>query len=92
MFLLEDVGLHSYLEPIPDLDRDDDLASELNAPRWKPTPRGQILLEPKEATKARLGRSPDSGDALVLAFAKAGVSPETLPDTSVGYVGDQWSM
>lgn len=49
-------------------ERDEKLAAELNAPRWRPTPRGQIALELKDVTKSRLGRSPDRADALVNAF------------------------
>jgi hypothetical protein len=51
--------------------RDDDLATELNAIRYKITPRGQIQLEPKEDTKRRIDRSPDRADAMALAFAAA---------------------
>lgn len=36
-------------------------------PRWKLTPRG-IQVELKEETRKRLGRSPDRGDAVVLAM------------------------
>ena len=45
---------------------DRELLADLCAPRWKATPRG-IVVEPKEAIQARLGRSPDKGDAVVLA-------------------------
>lgn len=40
--------------------------TELTSYRWKLEHRG-IQLEPKEATKKRLGRSPDLGDAIALA-------------------------
>jgi len=39
---------------------------DLTAPQWRPTARG-IQIEPKEGIKRRLGRSPDVGDAIVLA-------------------------
>jgi hypothetical protein len=43
------------------------LLADLAAPRWKLTPRG-IQVELKEDTRKRLGRSPDRGDAVVLAM------------------------
>jgi hypothetical protein len=42
------------------------LLADLCTPKWKPTLRG-ILVESKEDIKKRLGRSPDYGDAVVLA-------------------------
>ena len=49
-------------------DIDDKTAADLLAPKWKPNARGQIEVEKKDETKKRLGRSPDDGDALLLAF------------------------
>ncbi|MCP4536245.1 MAG: terminase [Chloroflexi bacterium] len=43
------------------------LRADICAPRWKLTAAG-IIVEPKSETKKRLGRSPDLGDALVLAL------------------------
>jgi hypothetical protein len=48
------------------LPRDQRLAADLCAPRYRLTARG-IQIEDKAAIKARLGRSPDRGDAVVLA-------------------------
>ena len=49
---------------------DDLLAGDLTAPRYDYEPgTGRYQLEQKEQVKARLGRSPDSGDALSLTFA-----------------------
>lgn len=48
---------------IPD---DPRLRADLCAPRWEATPRG-IKVESKDEVKARLGRSPDHGDSLLLA-------------------------
>lgn len=45
---------------------DPELLADLCAARWKLTPRG-IQVEEKEEIRKRLGRSPDCGDALVLA-------------------------
>jgi hypothetical protein len=43
-----------------------EVLADLTAPRWKLSTSG-ILVESKEDIKQRLGRSPDVGDALVLA-------------------------
>jgi len=45
---------------------DPELMADLAAPRWRPTPSG-VQIESKEEIKARIGRSPDCGDAVVLA-------------------------
>ena len=62
--------------------RDDELATELCAIKWKPDSRGRVLIEKKEDMKKRLaGRSPDRADALMLAFAvpvKRGADAEDL--------------
>jgi hypothetical protein len=47
---------------------DDDLTGDLTAPGWKVTSSGKIQVESKDEIKARLGRSPDAGDAVVMAF------------------------
>ena len=47
---------------------DRELAVDLCAPRWKLTPRG-IQVEAKDEIKARIGRSPDKGDAVVYSSA-----------------------
>jgi hypothetical protein len=46
---------------------DDQTISELQAPRYAHDLHGRIKVEPKDDTKARLGRSPDNADALILA-------------------------
>lgn len=46
---------------------DAELLSDLCAPRWKPT-GGGVLIEPKEDIRKRIGRSPDKGDAIALAW------------------------
>ncbi|MGP8153382.1 MAG: terminase [Smithella sp.] len=45
---------------------DSELKADLCAPRWKLT-AGGILIESKEEVKKRIGRSPDKGDAVILA-------------------------
>lgn len=54
-------GLPICLPPSPKL------KEELCAPRWRLTARG-ILIEEKDEIKKRIGRSPDQGDAAVLAY------------------------
>ncbi|MDE1145625.1 MAG: terminase family protein [Azospirillaceae bacterium] len=66
-------GLREALEPELGADLalppDRELLADLVAPRWKMTARG-IQIEAKDDIKARIGRSPDKGDALVLAHAQ----------------------
>ncbi len=50
---------------------DSELLSDLAAIRWE-LRSGKIYMEPKENVKERIGRSPDCGDAVVLAFWNEG--------------------
>jgi hypothetical protein len=45
------------------------IKADLAAPRWHLTPRG-ILIEDKLQTPKRPGRSPDDGDAIVMALSE----------------------
>ena len=47
---------------------DRELRADLIAPHWKLTTQG-IAIEEKDEIKARLGRSPDSGEAVIYAYA-----------------------
>lgn len=47
---------------------DDGTIGQLIAPKYAPDSAGRIKVERKDDTKARLGRSPDDADALLLAF------------------------
>jgi hypothetical protein len=51
---------------------DPELLADLTAPRWKLTTSG-ILIESKEDIMKRIGRSPDCGDAVVLAAMQEGI-------------------
>lgn len=62
-----------------DLPRNEPLLRDLLAPRYTYTSRGRLKLEPKEMTRKRLGRSPDYGDALAIAWA----APGSLADYTV---------
>ena len=64
---------------------DDATIAQLIAPRWAFDSSGRIKVEPKEVTKARLGRSPDDADALLLAFYDP-VIPYTDPAFVYGMV------
>lgn len=59
-----------------------DLRRELTAPVYEMDVRGRRLVEPKDVTKERIGRSPDNADALLLAYANVGGQEER----SVGQV------
>lgn len=51
------------------LPRDERLFDELMAVNWTPTMDGKVQIERKAVLKSRLGRSPDKGDAVVMAFS-----------------------
>jgi hypothetical protein len=46
----------------------DRLITQLTAPKYAMDASGRIVVEPKDETKKRIGRSPDNADALLLAF------------------------
>jgi hypothetical protein len=46
----------------------DRLIEELTEIHWKFQSSGNIIIEPKEEIKKRLGRSPDLSDSLALTF------------------------
>ena len=47
---------------------DERTIADLIEPRWFENKRGRIQVEDKDGIRKRLGRSPDDGDALALAF------------------------
>jgi hypothetical protein len=53
------------------MDNADTTAAQLLEPRWDVDPSGRIRIEKKDEIIARLGRSPDNADALLLAFYAA---------------------
>jgi hypothetical protein len=60
---------------------DSELLSDLCSPRWDNTVSG-VRLEPKEDIKERIGRSPDRGDAVVLAnliLQTSTAPPQVMP-------------
>jgi phage terminase large subunit len=69
-------NLREQLDPNPlanpdpiALPPDDDLLADLSGIKYKNDSRGRTRVEAKDDMKKRLGRSPDRGDAVVLAFA-----------------------
>jgi hypothetical protein len=55
------------LSQIDSTDRDR-LVSQLTAPKYSLDASGRIVVEKKDETKKRIGRSPDNADALLLAY------------------------
>lgn len=47
---------------------DDLMIGDLTAPKWRETSSGKILVESKDDIRARIGRSTDTGDAVVQSF------------------------
>jgi phage terminase large subunit len=78
--------------PVLDLDGDDQLAADLLAPEYKIDSRGRRVVEAKEETKKRLGRSPDRADAVLMCFSRPAnarlttVVPVGLPQSG----GSKW--
>lgn len=62
--------LREWLEKGGALPPIEGLREELRQVQYKFSKRGRILLTPKEEIKDRLGRSPDTADALALTFAR----------------------
>lgn len=58
-----------------DLDTDDRLAADLTAPKYAMDSQGRRVVERKDVTKKRLGRSPDRGDAVLLTLAAPPLPP-----------------
>ena len=52
-----------------DLPPDDELVTDLVTFKWTTTSSGKVVVESKVDAKKRLGRSPDTADAVILAFA-----------------------
>lgn len=66
---------------------DDQLAVDLSSPRWKTVPGGKIVIEDKGELRKRIGRSPDRGDAVALAWwASAGGVLTSVGESSFNWV------
>ncbi len=77
-------GSHIKLPP------DQELRAELTAPIYEPTNNG-IKIEAKESIRARLGRSPDKADAVVMAWANQDVLVRKAQRTAVGADRPKWA-
>ncbi len=64
--MLDPAGGHDVALPPDDL-----LTGDLTAPHWRVMSGGRIRVESKDDVRKRLGRSTDSGDAVVQAFLPA---------------------
>lgn len=53
-----------------DLDDDEDLLADLCSPEYTLDSKGRRVVEPKDETKKRLGRSPDRADAVLMLFCR----------------------
>lgn len=65
------------------------LRRQFMAPTYKLNARGQRVVEPKEETKKRIGRSPDDADAFNLGFTSPRVSEIIMAGgpVQVGFIG-----
>lgn len=68
------------------LPNDPELLGDLRAPRWRMSSRG-IVIEDKEQIGKRLGRSPDCGDAVALAWLMKVAEKKHGPLPGVAMVG-----
>lgn len=66
-------------------DVDERTIADLVEPNWFEAKDGRIQIEAKDAIRGRLGRSPDDGDALVLAFYEPPVDVENHVVTETAY-------
>jgi len=64
----------------PALPPSPELLADLTSMEWRETPTGRILMVRKEKLKTSLGRSPDRGDAVVLAYWNESVAAVLPPD------------
>lgn len=65
---------------------DELLAADLSAPRWKTMAGGKLVIETKTEVKKRLGRSPDRGDAVILANWLGGGRELAVDESSFDWV------
>lgn len=68
-----------------DLDSDEQLSADLVSPKYSLDSSGRRVVEPKDKTKRRLGRSPDRADAVLMAFAPP-------PRMGASFGADIWSV
>lgn len=59
---------------------DDLLIGDLTAPKWRVLSGGKILIESKDEIRKRLGRSTDTGDAVVMVMAELVITDAGMGD------------
>ena len=80
-----------------ELPDDDLLAADLIAPKYTWDYLGRIQIESKDEIRSRLGRSPDSGDALALTYMDANAPMDAdgddavMPGISVDVQSSRWT-
>lgn len=78
-------NLREMLDPASEhevaLPPDDLLIGDLTAPKWRVLSGGKILIESKDEIRKRLGRSTDTGDAVVMVMAELRVSQQGIPES-----------
>lgn len=74
-----------WIETEAALEPDDEVESDLLAPRYTFDPKARQVVESKKEIKKRIGRSPDRADALVLAAYEGGRAPIRPPSTHNAY-------
>jgi hypothetical protein len=71
------------------LPEDDEVVADLSAIRYTFDQRGRIALESKDDVRARLGRSPDRGDSIALAFWAATGGGVAAADAWIAFTREQ---
>ena len=71
-----------------DIPDEDELMTHIVAPGFKLNSNDQLVLEAKEKIRARLGLSPDGGDALALTFAEPVLSQRAQEAQMAGWGRD----
>lgn len=103
-------SLREILDPIHGgqlcLVDDDQLIADITAPNYGPAANAMLKVEPKDAVKQRIGRSPDLGDALVYSLwldppgKRVSTAdpdddrprrPRVIPYATTGMAIDQWT-
>jgi len=90
-------NLREMLDPTNDhnvaLPPDDLLIGDLTAPRWRVLSGGRILIESKDEVRKRIGRSTDTGDAVVMVMAELtmmnGEADPIVHNAATGYGRDE---
>jgi hypothetical protein len=68
---------------------DDKLAADLSAPMWKNMAGGKLVVENKADVRKRIGRSPDRGDAVILACWLNADSNISIEESSFAWVDEK---